>query len=52
MADNDCESNVVRNNLDFMQHVSSDKELRDASVKCDKELSEFEVELRLIQLIK
>lgn len=46
LADNDCEYSVVRNNLDFMQHVSPDKDLRDASVEVDKKLSEFDVEMR------
>lgn len=48
LADNDCEYAVVRNNLDFMQHVSPDKDLRDASVDIDKKLSEFDVEMRLM----
>ncbi|GFR86535.1 neurolysin, mitochondrial [Elysia marginata] len=44
-ADCDCWSAVERNNIDFLQHVSSNKELRDASVAADKKLSEFDVEL-------
>ncbi|XP_062569766.1 thimet oligopeptidase-like isoform X2 [Saccostrea cucullata] len=49
LADNDCEYAVVRNNLDFMQHVSADKELRDASVEIDKKVSEFDVEMSMRQ---
>lgn len=49
LADNDCEYSVVRNNLDFMQHVSPDKDLRDASVEVDKKLSEFDVEMSMRQ---
>lgn len=46
LADNDCEYAVVRNNLDFMQHVSLEKDLRDISVEMDKTLSEFDVKMR------
>ncbi|XP_078317964.1 thimet oligopeptidase-like [Crassostrea virginica] len=49
LADNECEYSVVRNNLDFMQHVSPDKELRDVSVEIDKKLSEFDVEMSMRQ---
>ena len=46
MASEDVESGVLRNILDFPQHVSPDKSLRDASVEADKILSEFDVEMR------
>lgn len=49
LADNDCEYAVVRNNLDFMQHVSPDKDLRNSSVEVDKKLSEFDVEMSMRQ---
>ncbi|RUS85144.1 hypothetical protein EGW08_007108 [Elysia chlorotica] len=48
-ADCDCWSAVERNNIDFLQHVSPNKELRDASVAADKKLSEFDVELSMRQ---
>ena len=37
---------MKKNILDFPQHVSPDKALRDASVLADKKLSEFDVEMR------
>jgi len=48
-ADCDCWYAIERNNIDFLQHVSSNKELRDASVLADKKLSEFDVELSMRQ---
>jgi len=41
-----CTYHTRRNLLDFLQHVSPDKDLRDASVTADKKLSEFDVEIR------
>ncbi|KAK3089945.1 hypothetical protein FSP39_007851 [Pinctada imbricata] len=49
LADNDCVYEVTRNNLDFMQHVSADKAIRDASVEVDKKLSDFDVEMSMRQ---
>ena len=46
MADDSCSYQTERNLLDFLQHVSPDKSLRDASVEADKKLSEFDVEIR------
>ncbi|XP_061192675.1 thimet oligopeptidase-like [Saccostrea echinata] len=49
LADNDCEYAVAKSNLEFMQHVSADKELRDASVEIDKKISEFDIEMSMRQ---
>ncbi|KAK3580969.1 hypothetical protein CHS0354_006996 [Potamilus streckersoni] len=49
LSDNDREYSVRRNNLDFVQHVYTDKALRDASVVADKKLSEFDVEMSMRQ---
>jgi len=46
LADDTCTYQTRRNLLDFLQHVSPDKALRDASVTADKKLSEFDVEIR------
>jgi len=47
LADDSSSYQTKRNLLDFLQHVSTDKALRDASVAADKKLSEFDVEIRL-----
>ncbi|XP_013398573.1 thimet oligopeptidase isoform X1 [Lingula anatina] len=44
LADNNREYAVERNMIDFIQNVSADKALRDASVAADKKISEFDVE--------
>ncbi|KAK6188206.1 hypothetical protein SNE40_004436 [Patella caerulea] len=49
LADNDCWYAVKRNNIDFLQHVSPDKTLRDVSMEADKTLSEFDVEMSMRQ---
>lgn len=46
LIDLDREYAVERNNIDFVQHVFENKELREASVAADKKLSEFDVEMR------
>jgi len=46
LADDTCTYRTRRNLLQFLQHVSPDKALRDASVAADKKLSEFDVEIR------
>lgn len=47
LADDTCSYLTHRNLLDFPQHVSVDKALRDASVAADKKLSEFDVEINM-----
>ncbi|PVD23726.1 hypothetical protein C0Q70_16999 [Pomacea canaliculata] len=49
LADVECDYSVQRNNLDFLQQVAPDKELRDASCAADKKLSEFDVEISMRQ---
>ena len=46
LADDHTTCTTQRNILDFPQHVSPNKELRDASVAADKKLSDFDVEMR------
>lgn len=46
LADDNSEYSTERNQLDFYQHVSANKEMRDASVAADKKLSDFDVEMR------
>ena len=48
LGDDAVDYNVNRNLLDFAQHVSPEKELRDASVEADKKLSDFDVETRYV----
>lgn len=52
LAEDTAEYHTRRNLLDFAQHVSPDKELREASVAADKKLSEFDVEVRFAFLLK
>lgn len=44
LADNQSVYDTKRNVLDFPQHVSEDKEIREACTNADKKLSDFEVE--------
>ncbi len=47
LSENQAIYDTKRNVLDFPQHVSSDKEIREAATNSDKLLSDFEVEMSM-----
>lgn len=47
LSDGNAEYHTAKSNLDFPQHVSTDKEIRAASTEADRKLSEFEVEVSM-----
>ncbi|CAH3175310.1 unnamed protein product [Porites lobata] len=47
LSDDTAEYHTAKSNLDFPQHVSTDKEIRTASTEADRKLSEFEVEVSM-----
>jgi hypothetical protein len=47
MADDETTTRAESAALEFLQHVSASKELRDASTDCDKMISEFGVECEM-----
>jgi len=49
LAMNDIDDSLERNNIDFFQHTSTDKEKRTASTDADKKLSDFDVEMSMHQ---
>eukprot|EP01134_Creolimax_fragrantissima_P003374 CFRG3374T1 len=44
LADDDCEFSTNQSLVDFPQYVSCDKAIREASTKCDKLISAYQVE--------
>ncbi|EDV27240.1 uncharacterized protein TRIADDRAFT_22587 [Trichoplax adhaerens] len=49
LADFSADSSAIRSSIDFPQHVSPDKEIRNASTEAERKLSEVEVEISMRQ---
>lgn len=47
LAAMDCDGTTDQNQLDFLQHVSPDKVLREASTEADRKMSAFDVEMSM-----